>query len=260
MKGHWLTRLQSHIAAGRIAAEAESAETLSWLLKLEPEQRWCLTLNRDACLARLSAADYRRLLALMVEYEPAALMAAPMPPQPCLANLPQLPAPASNPKRRRAPWLMVSLILLLATAIPLHWERAVRAWEQLNLSMPTATGAPHAGGLDPLLAARLQQTLAMQQVIDTLQQQFGAQAAVQETLTGLQQDLATRKAQLAQDVYAGRLHMEVYHQRLRELEQVRTQSDQALTASQAMREQLAVLTRKLWSDWLEALRASHTQP
>ncbi|WP_295586131.1 hypothetical protein [uncultured Lamprocystis sp.] len=73
MNSRWIAHLDAHIATGQIAAEAESAETLSWLLKLEPEQRWYLVLSRDPRLKRLVAGDYRRLLILMVQLESAAL-------------------------------------------------------------------------------------------------------------------------------------------------------------------------------------------
>ncbi|NEX18246.1 MAG: hypothetical protein C1943_16960 [Halochromatium sp.] len=81
---HWLAELNAQIADGRMATEAESAEILSWLLKLEPAQRWCLLLRRAPCLKRLVDGDYQRILTLMVELESAALMAAPSPPQPCV--------------------------------------------------------------------------------------------------------------------------------------------------------------------------------
>lgn len=100
MDTRWLAHIDSHISAGQIAAEAESAELLSWLLKLEPEQRWCLALNRDKRLDRLSAADYRRLLSLMVEHEAQALTDAPSPPSPCLEDLSALPVPVDEPMER----------------------------------------------------------------------------------------------------------------------------------------------------------------
>jgi len=80
----WLAELNAQIADGRMATEAESAEILSWLLKLEPAQRWCLLLRRAPCLKRLVDGDYQRILTLMVELESAALMSAPSPPEPCI--------------------------------------------------------------------------------------------------------------------------------------------------------------------------------
>jgi hypothetical protein len=125
MDTRWLAHIDSHIAAGQVAAEAESAELLSWLLKLEPEQRWCLTLNRDRRLERLSAADYRRLLSLMVEHEAQALTDAPQPPRPCLDEPLALPVPVPQdaPVARTRPtrhlgrviaWLALAGIATLA--------------------------------------------------------------------------------------------------------------------------------------------------
>ncbi|EXJ12656.1 hypothetical protein [Imhoffiella purpurea] len=86
MDPRWLTYLDAHIARGLVATEAESAETLSWLLKLEPEQRWCLMLKRDPCLKRLVADDYRRVLTMMVELEADSLAAAPGADEPCVES------------------------------------------------------------------------------------------------------------------------------------------------------------------------------
>ena len=115
MDTRWLAQIDSHISAGQVAAEAESAELLSWLLKLEPEQRWCLTLNRDKRLERLSASDYRRLLALMVEHAAQALAEAPLPPRPCLEDLPALPVPVDGTAERSQRQLRPRRVILWAT-------------------------------------------------------------------------------------------------------------------------------------------------
>ena len=122
MNARWLAHLDAHIATGQVAVEAASAELLSELLKLEPEQRWCLLLRRDPRLARLVAVDYRRLLTLMVELEASALAAAPLPPQPCIADtsaplaLPVL-APPPLWRSRRILWpLGLSLLALTGAA------------------------------------------------------------------------------------------------------------------------------------------------
>jgi hypothetical protein len=91
MDSLWLAHLDAHIATGQVATEAESAETLTWLLKLESEQRWCLLLRRDPRLERLLPNDYRRLLTLMVELEPAAMARAAAPPHPCLEEASESP-------------------------------------------------------------------------------------------------------------------------------------------------------------------------
>jgi hypothetical protein len=91
MDSLWLAHLDAHIATGQVATEAESAETLTWLLKLEPEQRWCLIMRRDPRLECLLPNDYRRLLTLMVELEPAAMARAAAPPQPCLEESSESP-------------------------------------------------------------------------------------------------------------------------------------------------------------------------
>ncbi|AFL73048.1 hypothetical protein [Thiocystis violascens] len=122
MTARWFAHLDAHIATGQVAVEAESAELLGELLKLEPEQRWCLLLRRDPRLARLVAVDYRRLLTLMVELESGAIAAAPIPPQPCIDHasaplaLPYL-EPTSPKGARRILWpLGLSLLALTGAA------------------------------------------------------------------------------------------------------------------------------------------------
>ncbi|MFD2110734.1 hypothetical protein [Thiorhodococcus fuscus] len=134
MEPRWLSYLDAHIARGMVATEAESADTLSWLLKLEPEQRWCLLLRRDPCLKRLVADDYRRILTLMVELEADALSEASTSTEPCVdpGSLPSsehrfMIAPLhqeqesslgrrSTARLRPTPWILTALTLVGAAA------------------------------------------------------------------------------------------------------------------------------------------------
>lgn len=134
MEPRWLSYLDAHIARGMVATEAESADTLSWLLKLEPEQRWCLLLRRDPCLKRLVADDYRRILTLMVELEADALSEASASTEPCVdpGSVPALEhrfmiAPShqeqesilgrrSNARSRPTPWILTVLTLVGSAA------------------------------------------------------------------------------------------------------------------------------------------------
>jgi len=134
MEPRWLSYLDAHIARGMVATEAESADTLSWLLKLEPEQRWCLLLRRDPCLKRLVADDYRRILTLMVELEADALSEASSSTEPCVdpGSLPSsehrfmIASPhqeqesnlgrRSIARSRTTPWILTALTLVGAAA------------------------------------------------------------------------------------------------------------------------------------------------
>ena len=189
MNARWLAHLDSHIATGQVAVEAESAQLLSELLKLEPEQRWCLLLRRDPRLARLVAVDYRRLLTLMVDLEASALAAAPAPPQPCIADasaplaLPYL-APPSPRGPRRIVWPLGLSLLALTGAASGLWlssqdgqHRLSRLGQETRTWWRTLDGGTGAHreteGTRPILdSERQRRAMAAFVVLETLSRKF----------------------------------------------------------------------------------------
>ncbi|MBB1076283.1 hypothetical protein HUU62_17905 [Rhodoferax sp. 4810] len=149
MKSHWADTLDldAHIAIGQVATEAESAEMLSWLLKLEPEQRWCLLLSRDPRLLHLVAGDYRRLLTLMVELESAALHTAAAPPCASAESSPPLlalPNPFTPPPSHWH-WRSIAVstvVLVSATGFWLTTPGGQDHWQQWRSAISHIWNAP----------------------------------------------------------------------------------------------------------------------
>ncbi|SDX83211.1 hypothetical protein SAMN05421644_11517 [Allochromatium warmingii] len=210
MDSRWIAHLDSQIAAGQVAAEAESAELLSWLLKLEPEQRWCLVLSRESRLERLSAADYRRLLALMVEHEAGALTAAPPNADACLDELPTtalpvpfaariadpprlLPPPSASAVRPR--WLLRGSLAAMVLGVG-YWLTFHAGAQRLLEAGHWLAGLEARMTHETQSNARLERLLTTRGALETLERKLTSGEPFAAELTALQR-LWPTPAQLA---------------------------------------------------------------
>lgn len=280
MTSRWFAHLDAHIATGQVAVEAESAELLSELLQLEPEQRWCLVLRRDPRLVRLVPTDYRRLLTLMVELETSALAAAPIPPQPCTESRSKqlaLPAPQSfvpHPpgRARRIAWFLAFAVVV--SGLSLLSETGQRTLARFNLAQmawwPTSS---HDAEL-----ARQQQAMTAFVVLETLSkklaegQSFADELAVlkkvwpdpvqlafldplvapdaitpltlRAELARLNATAAQQRDESARSARSGYPALGNYYGRVQTLDTLHTQADTALTQ----------VSRDDWRAALESLR------
>lgn len=118
-------QLNALIVDGQAARVAQSANTLSELLSLPPDERWRVLSERDSQLDQLVTEDYQRLLMLTVE--PKHL---PHPPGAQLVTFTtaplQLPATLPPSGSRLSPWaggLFALLLLTLDVALGGLWMR-----------------------------------------------------------------------------------------------------------------------------------------